>query len=65
MTTLSSIDRDKNFLKDIEGLVFAESDSYMRVRKVMVMMLGELQYLGYKNSSDLLAKILDETWSKK
>lgn len=57
--------RDDNFLKDIEGLVFAERDIDMRVRKVMVMMLGELQYLGYKQSSDLLAKILDETWSKK
>lgn len=65
MAILSPVDRDKNFLKDIEGLVFAERDIDMRVRKVMVMMLGELQYLGYKKSSDLLAKILDETWSKK
>ena len=56
---------DTNFLKDIESLVFAERDKDLRIRKVMVMMLGELQYLGYKKSTALLSKILDETWSVK
>ena len=59
------VNNDANLLKDIESLVFAERDKDMRIRKVMVMMLGELQYLGYKKSTELLSKILDETWSVK
>jgi hypothetical protein len=60
---LSRDQRDENLCKDVEGLIETELDKDLRIRKCMVMMLGELMYLGYVSSSNRLAKVMNDTWS--